>query len=473
MAASTIVEVVLNAKDNLSATLNSVGSGFQTLGRKAASGVTGLADDLKKFQGASLAASGALAGLGVLVKSSIDDYKQEQEVVTKLTTLILNQKGATMEQVSALKNQARAMQDVTTYGDELVLTAQAQLATFDLSTDSIMKIIPGFLDMVAAEKGATISMEEMKAAAQGMGKALVGQTDTLVKQGFIFTDLQKDILKTGTEQERLTVITEVMGRTYGGMAAKLLENQGAAGQLQKQFSELKETLATQLKPALDNLIAGLVPLVEKVTAWIQKNPELAKQIAIITVGVLGFIAVLGPLGFAIAGIIALIGAIATPIGIVVAALIALGVIWVLKKDLMIAGLQELKEQFNAAKNAIMNNFINPLKAGIEAVRDAFSRVADLVRGGIPGRATGGAVQSGSPYIVGERGPELFVPHQSGTIMPNASGAGGSGGSVTLNVSIGMYAGSAIEKRNIAEELYNALIFKARSQNKNVAELLGA
>lgn len=34
------------------------------------------------------------------------------------------------------------------------------------------------------------------------------------------------------------------------------------------------------------------------------------------------------------------------------------------------------------------------------------------------RANGGPVSSGSPYIVGEKGPELFMPASSGTIIPN-------------------------------------------------------
>ena len=40
--------------------------------------------------------------------------------------------------------------------------------------------------------------------------------------------------------------------------------------------------------------------------------------------------------------------------------------------------------------------------------------------GIPGRQFGGPVRRGRPYIVGERGPELFVPAASGRIQPNAS-----------------------------------------------------
>jgi lambda family phage tail tape measure protein len=37
---------------------------------------------------------------------------------------------------------------------------------------------------------------------------------------------------------------------------------------------------------------------------------------------------------------------------------------------------------------------------------------------IPGLATGGPAQAGQPYIVGEKGPELFVPKSAGTVIPN-------------------------------------------------------
>lgn len=54
---------------------------------------------------------------------------------------------------------------------------------------------------------------------------------------------------------------------------------------------------------------------------------------------------------------------------------------------------------------------------------------------LPGRAVGGPVSGGSPYIVGERGPELFVPSASGAIVPNnrlADAMGGGGSAVTYN-----------------------------------------
>ena len=48
------------------------------------------------------------------------------------------------------------------------------------------------------------------------------------------------------------------------------------------------------------------------------------------------------------------------------------------------------------------------------------------------RASGGPVTGGTPYIVGEKGPELFMPGRSGTIIPNDALGGGST-SVVVNV----------------------------------------
>ena len=49
----------------------------------------------------------------------------------------------------------------------------------------------------------------------------------------------------------------------------------------------------------------------------------------------------------------------------------------------------------------------------------------------PPRARGGSVRSGQPYLVGERGPELFMPGRSGAIAP--SGSFGGGVNVIVNV----------------------------------------
>ena len=53
---------------------------------------------------------------------------------------------------------------------------------------------------------------------------------------------------------------------------------------------------------------------------------------------------------------------------------------------------------------------------------------------LPKKANGGPVMSGTTYLVGERGPELFTPSASGNITPNGGFGGGS--TITVNVNGG-------------------------------------
>jgi phage-related minor tail protein len=62
-----------------------------------------------------------------------------------------------------------------------------------------------------------------------------------------------------------------------------------------------------------------------------------------------------------------------------------------------------------------------------------SGISGLVTGllGSPGRATGGPVQAGRSYVVGERGPELFVPSSGGRIETG----GGRGRDVRVSIAV--------------------------------------
>jgi phage-related minor tail protein len=61
-------------------------------------------------------------------------------------------------------------------------------------------------------------------------------------------------------------------------------------------------------------------------------------------------------------------------------------------------------------------------------------------GAFKARANGGPVSSGQTYMVGERGPELFVPGRSGTIVANDK-MGGGNTNVVVNVDA---KGSSVE-----------------------------
>jgi hypothetical protein len=53
--------------------------------------------------------------------------------------------------------------------------------------------------------------------------------------------------------------------------------------------------------------------------------------------------------------------------------------------------------------------------------------------GAPGRATGGPVSPGRAYMVGERGPEIFVPTSSGRVEAAAAGGGTTSVRIIVNV----------------------------------------
>jgi len=70
-----------------------------------------------------------------------------------------------------------------------------------------------------------------------------------------------------------------------------------------------------------------------------------------------------------------------------------------------------------------------------------------------GKQFGGPVSAGQPYIVGERGPELFVPNTGGRIVPNVNMGG-------VNVNINAAGSDAAEiykmfKRELSREARNA------------------
>ena len=74
-----------------------------------------------------------------------------------------------------------------------------------------------------------------------------------------------------------------------------------------------------------------------------------------------------------------------------------------------------------------------------------------------GKAIGGSVQSGQPYMVGERGPEMFVPNQSGSIVSNGNMGGGSGVVVnqTINVTTGIQSTVRAEIASLMPQIAQA------------------
>ena len=80
--------------------------------------------------------------------------------------------------------------------------------------------------------------------------------------------------------------------------------------------------------------------------------------------------------------------------------------------------------------------------------------------GLPGRATGGPVAPGRGYVVGERGPELFMPTSAGRIENVLGGGGGRDVkvSISINAPPGTGAPQALQRssRQVASAVRRAL-----------------
>ena len=100
----------------------------------------------------------------------------------------------------------------------------------------------------------------------------------------------------------------------------------------------------------------------------------------------------------------------------------------------VMGTGNLKDAFkamiaNMISQLIQFFIIDKLTGGIASALFGVKKAASGGGGGggaaaPTARAIGGPVQAGSPYMVGERGPEMFVPNQSGSIVPNKKMGGG-------------------------------------------------
>jgi|APFEC2959095136_1045048.scaffolds.fasta_scaffold00092_23 hypothetical protein len=100
-----------------------------------------------------------------------------------------------------------------------------------------------------------------------------------------------------------------------------------------------------------------------------------------------------------------------------------------------------------ALTALADIAANALRANIGTIQGGSGGLLGALAGavgslfGAPGRATGGTVSGGRPYMVGERGPELFVPASAGRI--ETQGPAQRSVNVTINIAAPRDAGAGV------------------------------
>lgn len=251
---------------------------------------------------------------------------------------------------------------------------------------------------------------------------------------------------------------------------------GASDQLQGSIETLQiQVLTPFLQDVLTPIVKELTNIVNQVVAWAEENPQLANVIILVASGVALLLGVMVPLGIAISaagtaaaalgplmmgaiGPILLVGA---AVGAVIAKINEFNAIAgagaaMAGQAAIDSGADQLAIDYAAWAAGGGFFSVNYAAATAQAagmdydIDLGYAHMRQFDAGYVPpGRASGGPVSANRPYLVGERGPELFAPSSSGHIIPNHALGGGS--SIVVNITA-----NGTSEREFADMVLRAL-----------------
>ena len=191
----------------------------------------------KAFGALGLAA--AIRMIASAAKDAAEAYKEQALAEAKLAQTMKNTMNASSAEIKAIKDLCSAQQELGVIGDDVTMAGAQQLATFTRQSATLKKLIPSMNDMIAAQYGFEASQESAASVAKMLGKAMNGQTTSLAKLGFQFTDAQKKIMQYGTEEQRAATLADVVSAHVGGMNTALANTPvGRMQQLRNTMSDI-------------------------------------------------------------------------------------------------------------------------------------------------------------------------------------------------------------------------------------------
>lgn len=447
--------------------------------------VSGFSDKIGKFGKVAAAAFAAasVAAVAYAGKLAIDGVKSaiaDEAAQKKLQLTLQNVTGATDAQVKATEQYITKTQLAFGVTDTDLRPSLERLARATGDVDKATKLQTLALDISAG------SGKSLEAVTNALAKAQEGNTASLGKLGVGLSAAQ---LKTLSMDE----ITKKLADTFENQAsAKADTFQGKMARLSQAFDEGKETVGGFILDAITPLVSGFV---DKVIPALSKMSEsLGKDLAqplnsvksILTDFVIPAFKAL--YSYLFDYVVPFLANVFGP------ALSGLSNAWNNIKDAVNANSDDLAPLFTLFKSVatfvrdnlapaigtilkvafevlgtaiaalitglgkvvgFFDDVIEKVKAFIALVKanpivSGISGLIDNIFGG--GKAAGGPVSGGTTYLVGERGPELFTPSASGTIIPNSRLSSGGGVGAVYNITVN----GAIDPEGTARTIINIL-----------------
>ena len=224
-----------------------------------------------KISGAAFA---ALTGTVVGLTAAYRDQEIQEQKTTALLERTGNVAGATANDVFEL---ASSLQQVSIYGDEVILSAQNILIGLaKLDKDGLKKASQATLDL------ASFMGTDLNTAALQLGKALSSPAEglsALGRSGIKFTQEQQATIKAldegGQKAQAQAMILDTLNQRYGGLALAATNGTGKIIQLENAISDVGEELGRAFTPALSKAAEAMIPFFK----YVAESPQLIRTAA--------------------------------------------------------------------------------------------------------------------------------------------------------------------------------------------------
>jgi hypothetical protein len=432
-----------------------LGIGLQANTEKFSRGLKNAENQLDKFKrgvkrmGAAAAAGFAVAGAAALMfgKSAIDAALDDQKAQKQLALTIKNNTKSRKDLNKAAEKSIEVMMNEYNIADDKLRPAFGKLVTATKSVSKTQHLMRTALD-VSAGTGKSLDV-----VVKALSSAYLGNNTALGKLG---VGIDKTKLKTMTFDQ----ITATLSRTFSGQAKGAADSYaGSVEGLKIAWSEFNESVGYKILPKLKTLLnyikddlmpwlsdvkdgftgakqETISPQLRKVSKAMGLNPDQPKSAAY------GLGEALKTMATAFTD---LFKSFASPD--------AQGSSSTL--ETLAGSLTKIANAITAVTRAVgaagkwWGDFTGSSGKSVFGPDRTFNK--QTRRWEFKNKATGGPVQRGQAYLVGERGPEMFVPNgQSGRIVGNDRLGGGN---VTINLNGIVDADSA--RRAIENVLRNS------------------
>ncbi len=214
---------------------------IKTAGQEA---LTAVGDGLEKIGEIGAV---AFAAISAVVVKSIHDFKEQEDATNQLSRAMVNNGIYSTELKNKYLEQATAMQQITTFGDEQVINAQAIIQGYIGQTKVSDELIKATLDLASAKK------MDLNSAAELVGKSIGTETNALKRNGV-------EVTSNATQSQKLGEVISGLNDHFRGAAEAAAQGYGGILQLKNILSDLAENLGERLQPVFTLVINGLKTL---------------------------------------------------------------------------------------------------------------------------------------------------------------------------------------------------------------------